>query len=206
MSFQKILEKYREYSFSQRDKGNRFERLMQAFLRTAPMYEGKFRHVWLWREFPYQSHIGGKDTGIDLVAQTFDGEYWAIQCKCYDENLRIDKPSVASFLATSNQQLVNDQGQTDIFARRLWISTTNNWESESEHTIKNQNPEVVCINLSDLTTAPVDWYVLEKGIHGVKAMRETKETNIQTQTFNKEETCHTRPKSAGETQRLSFFL
>ncbi|MBX2968309.1 MAG: hypothetical protein KF803_02975 [Cyclobacteriaceae bacterium] len=22
-------------------------------------------------------------TGIELVAETFDGDYWAIQCKCY---------------------------------------------------------------------------------------------------------------------------
>jgi predicted helicase len=72
MTFQNILAKYRAISFSERDKGDRFERLMQAFLKTAPLYEGKFRHVWLWREFPYKEHIGGKDTGIDLVAQTVE--------------------------------------------------------------------------------------------------------------------------------------
>ena len=35
--------------FSERDKGDRFERLMQAFLQTVPWHEGTFRHVWLWR-------------------------------------------------------------------------------------------------------------------------------------------------------------
>jgi len=30
MNFQKVLEKYRNISFSERDKGARFERLMQA--------------------------------------------------------------------------------------------------------------------------------------------------------------------------------
>lgn len=198
MTFQQILEKYREYSFSQRDKGDRFERLMQAFLRTAPMYEGKFRHVWLWREFPCQSHIGGKDTGIDLVAQTFDGEYWAIQCKCYDEHSQINKPAVDSFLATSSKQFVNDQGETDTFAMRLWISTTNNWGSEAEHAIKNQNPEVIRINLSDLIAAPVDWDALEKGVHGTKA-RLPKKTPLKHQenaigAFNKHFKNHERGK------------
>lgn len=34
MSFQKILDKYRKIAFSERDKGDRFERLMQAYLQT----------------------------------------------------------------------------------------------------------------------------------------------------------------------------
>ena len=35
MSFQKILGKYRKIAFSERDKGDRFERLMQAYLMQA---------------------------------------------------------------------------------------------------------------------------------------------------------------------------
>ena len=62
MTFQDILAKYRAVSFSERDKGDRFERLMQAFLQTVPWYAGTFRHVWLWREFPYKENLGGKDT------------------------------------------------------------------------------------------------------------------------------------------------
>ena len=38
MSFQAILTKYRKDSFSERDKGDRFERLMQAYLKTDPKY------------------------------------------------------------------------------------------------------------------------------------------------------------------------
>jgi predicted helicase len=97
------LKKYRASSFSERDKGARFERLMQAFLQTYPLYEGKFRHIWLWNEFPHRQDFGGKDIGIDLVAQTVEGNFWAIQCKCRDENSYIDKPAVDSFLATSSK-------------------------------------------------------------------------------------------------------
>lgn len=54
MSFSDILAKYRIVSFSERDKGERFERLMQAFLKTAPLYAGIFEHVWMWAD--YQQH------------------------------------------------------------------------------------------------------------------------------------------------------
>lgn len=169
MNFQNILTRYRTISFSERDKGDRFERLMQAFLKTVPWYEGKFKHVWLWGEFPYKQNIGGKDTGIDLVAQTVEGDFWAIQCKCWDEKATIDKPAVDSFLATSSKTFVNDQHQTASFALRLWISTTNRWGSEAENTIHHQNPPVLRINLTDLEEAPVDWEELDKGVSGVQA-------------------------------------
>ena len=175
MTFQDILAKYRAVSFSERDKGDRFERLMQAFLQTVPWYAGTFRHVWLWREFPYKQNLGGKDTGIDLVAQTVEGDFWAIQCKCYAETASIDKPAVDSFLATSSKQFVNDQLQTTSFALRLWISTTNKWGSEAENAIRHQEPPVQRISLADLENAPVDWAALEQGISGAQARQERKQ-------------------------------
>ncbi len=175
MTFQDILAKYRAVSFSERDKGDRFERLMQAFLQTVPWYAGTFRHVWLWREFPYKRNLGGKDTGIDLVAQTVEGDFWAIQCKCYAETASIDKPAVDSFLATSSKRFVNDQQQTTSFALRLWISTTNKWGGEAENAIRHQEPPVRRISLADLESAPVDWAALEQGVSGAQARQERKQ-------------------------------
>ena len=77
MNFLQILDKYRKISFSERDKGDRFERLMQTYLLTDPIYS--FKHVWLWNEFPSKGQFGGKDTGIDIVALTHNGDYWAVQ-------------------------------------------------------------------------------------------------------------------------------
>ena len=175
MDFNKILDKYRKISFSERDKGDRFERLMQAYLLTDPKYTSKLKKVWLWNEFHGKSDLGGGDTGIDLVAQTFDGDYWAIQCKCYQEDSLIDKPSVDSFLSTSSREFKNDQLKTVSFSHRLWISTTNKWGPNATEAIKNQNPPVTRINLYDLQQAPVDWAKLEKGIHG-EASRNAKKS------------------------------
>lgn len=175
MTFQKVLDKYRKISFSERDKGDRFERLMQAYLLTDPKYTSKLKKVWLWNEFHGKSDLGGGDTGIDLVALTFDGDYWAIQCKCYQETSLIDKPAVDSFLSTSSREFKNDQLKTVSFSHRLWISTTNKWGPNATEAIKNQNPPVTRINLLDLQEAPVDWEKLEKGIHG-EASRNAKKS------------------------------
>ena len=175
MSFQTNLDKYRKISFSERDKGDRFERLMQMYLQTDPKYAYKLKKVWLWNEFPGRTDFGGSDTGIDLVAVTHEGDYWAIQCKCYQAEAAIDKPAVDSFLATSSREFTNEQMQTTRFAHRLWISTTNKWGSNATEAITNQNPPVTRINLFDLIEAPVDWDKLEKGIHG-EASRTQKKT------------------------------
>jgi len=169
MKFQTILNKHRELSFSEKDKGTRFERLMQGYLLTTPIYENKFEKVWLWEEFPYKDELGRSDTGIDLVALTKNEGYWAIQCKCYQENIRIEKKYVDSFLATSSRSFSTGDGKKEGFSYRLWISTTNKWSQNAEEALRNQNPPVSRINLSDLESARVDWEKLDEGIFGIKA-------------------------------------
>jgi len=165
-NFNTVLNKYREIAFSQRDKGERFERLMKAYLLTDPKYAHKFKKVWLWNEFPAKEELGGTDTGIDLVALTIEGEYWAIQCKCYQETSVIDKPAVDSFITTSGRKFKDETGTLQSFAHRLWISTTNKWGTNAQEAIKNQHPPVNRLNLADLNDAPLDWVKLDNNITG----------------------------------------
>lgn len=165
-TFAQILNKFRQEAFSERDKGYRFERLMQAYLKTTTLYANLFEEVWLWTEFPFHDQFGGKDTGIDLVARTVEGEYWAIQCKCYAANAFINKPDVDTFLSTSGKRFETESGMTG-FVQRLWISTTNKWNSTAEQTIRNQNPPVTRLNLIDLENDDVAWNSLEQGIFGM---------------------------------------
>lgn len=168
-TFTKVIDKFRCEAWSERDKGFRFERLMQAYLKTTSLYAGRFEEVWLWSEFPCHDQFGGKDIGIDLVAKTFAGEYWAVQCKCYADDKYITKPDVDTFLSTSGKTFEVD-GMEHAFAQRLWISTTNKWNSAAELTIKNQTPQVTRLNLIDLEADDVDWEKLEQGLYG-KASR-----------------------------------
>lgn len=174
MSFITILNKYRKLSFSERDKGDRFERLIQSYLYTDPKY-AHLRKIWLWGEFPQRDQFGSHDVGIDLVAETVEGEYWAVQCKAYREDARITKEEVDTFLSTSGRSFKNEQGETIHFSNRLWVSTTNKWSSKAEETLQNQNPPVTRINLTDLEQAPVEWDKIDEGIFGENARKEKKQ-------------------------------
>lgn len=174
-SFQSVLATFRKYALSERDKGDKFERLIQAYLQTDPRYADLFTNVWLWNDFFARKDFGGKDTGIDLVARTTSGDFWAIQCKCFQENAVIDKPAVDSFLSTSSKNFKDEQLRTVGFTHRLWISTTNHWGENAQTAIQNQHPPVTRLGLHDLENAPVDWSKLAEGLTG-EASRTPKKT------------------------------
>ena len=170
MNIHDILAKVRQQSVTERQKGAVFEKLMQRWLQSDPRYCNLLKKVWLWDEFPAKGEFGGKDTGIDLVARTEEGDYWAIQCKCYDANAVIDKPAVDTFLSTSSKTFTDDVTLKTVgFSLRLWISTTDHWGPTATQTIANQNPPVQRIGLKDLEMSPVDWAKLEGGSQGSDA-------------------------------------
>jgi len=174
MTFEQTIREFREKSFSERDKGYRFERLMQSFLKTYPVYADLFTKIWLWNEFPSRNDFGAgdKDLGIDLVAMTKYGDYWAVQCKCYKEDARIDKPKVDTFLSASGRSFYDTQevGKKVNFSCRLWIDTTiNGFNHEAEISIQHHTPEVIRLGYYDLLDAPVDWQKIYDGLSGKNA-------------------------------------
>lgn len=172
MGLQQILDKYRKVSFDMRDQGSRFEKLMKAYLLTEPQYRGRFQEVWLWNEFPSRKDFGGKDLGIDLVAKTTLGEYWAIQCKFFKEDSLITKPQVDTFISTSGKSFEDTEeiGKRVKFSHRLWIDTTSKgFNPEAEKTVHNQTPPVSRINLYELMDSEVDWDKIEAGLSGANA-------------------------------------
>ncbi len=174
MTFRDILDKLRSEAFTEREKGAHFERLMRSWLLTDPRYS-QLTEVWLWEDFPSKTDLGGKDTGIDLVARTELGDYWAIQCKFYNEGTTIDKPAVDSFLATSSRTFLDVETlRTTGFTQRVWISTTEKWGSTAEESIRNQNPPVNRVNITDLEGSLVEWETLLRGLEGKAALAEKK--------------------------------
>ena len=159
-SFNTILEKYRKISFSEKDKGERFERLMKAYLLTDPKYAYKFKKVWLWAEFPGKNDLGGTDTGIDLVALTIEGDYWAIQCKAYDPSSSLKKADIDSFLSTSNRIL---------YSNRILITTTKSIGANARETLATQEKPVKLVDWTRLCDSPVDWALFNSKKGATKA-------------------------------------
>jgi len=174
-AFTRILDKYRQDSLSQKQKGYKFELLMQRYLQTDPIFASSLSNVWLWEEFFAKDQFGGKDVGIDLVAETTGGNFWAIQCKCYKADAIIDKPAVDTFLATSGKTFKDKDGNKVHFAYRLWLDTTEHgFNREALNSLENQDPEFHRVGLLELENAMVDWDRLDKGSSGENAQVQKK--------------------------------
>ena len=91
----------RTRQLSDAEMGRAFERLVQLYLQTEPEYRTILRHVWTLREVPAQVRkllvLPHPDEGIDLIARTRHGEYWAIQSKFRSQR---DKPLTRRELGT----------------------------------------------------------------------------------------------------------
>lgn len=171
IEFTDILEQYRNQSLSKSEYGTKFEELMASFLQTYPLYDGLFRAVYLWRDFPYKDQFGnGHDVGIDLVAET-DSDYWAVQCKMYEADRPVSKADLDSFMSASSKSFIDSEGRTRTFSNRLLIATTDNLGENARAMMQNQNPPVSTLMYRSLLEAEVDWEALENNVHGKKARR-----------------------------------
>src|SRR5882724_4261366 len=86
---------------SQAKKGAVFERLTQLYLQTTPEYRAELKQVWTLREVPSAVRellaLPLLDEGIDFIARTRHGKYWAIQSKFRSQH---DKPLTRKELGT----------------------------------------------------------------------------------------------------------
>jgi predicted helicase len=81
---------------------------VQLYLQTAPEYRTELQHVWLLREVPpdirRRLNLPNPDEGIDLIARTRRGEYWAIQSKFRSQR---DRPLTRRELGTFSSLAFN---------------------------------------------------------------------------------------------------
>jgi predicted helicase len=126
-------------------RGREFERICRWYLTNAPEYRRRFKHVWLWRDWP---GMRAPDRGIDLVAEEHGGDLWAIQAKAYAPDYAIKKKDVDSFLA--------EAGRPD-FSYRLLIATTDHLGPAAKSTLDEQREPVGYLLRSQLELAPVAW-------------------------------------------------
>ncbi|MDR1265747.1 MAG: DEAD/DEAH box helicase family protein [Propionibacteriaceae bacterium] len=134
-------------STSERDKGDKFERLVRRFLAVDAPWAARFSEVFMWADWPGRD--GRPDRGIDLVAVDREtGAPVAIQCKFYSRDHYLAKPDIDSFLAESGKHP---------FTGRLIVSTTDRWNTAAEQAIQDQQIPVQRIGLADLIDSSIDW-------------------------------------------------
>jgi predicted helicase len=91
---------------SKKQKGDAFELLTKHYLLLDPKYQTRLKNVWLLKEVPPKIHrklnLPNPDEGIDLIAETMEGTYWAIQSKYKEDekkSLTLDELSTFTSLA-----------------------------------------------------------------------------------------------------------
>ena len=142
---EQVLAAIRSVSSDERDKGDRFERLMLHALKVDRTYRQQFTDIWQWMDWPGRT---GPDIGVDLVARDPEGRLTAIQCKFYDPNAVLTKEVVDSFIATSAQKH---------WARRIIVATTDEWSPNALATLEGQAVPIERMGIDDLNAMTVEW-------------------------------------------------
>ena len=147
ISIHDVLAQFREAASSNRDLGDRFERLICRYLELDPIYAERFSNVWMWNEWPRKGNVG--DVGIDVVAEErATGEFCAVQCKFFLPEHTIAKEDIDSFFTASGKEP---------FTSCMIVSTTDRWGKNAEHALANQSKPVNRLTVHDLDASPIDW-------------------------------------------------
>lgn len=146
-SIHDVLAQFREAATSNRDLGDRFERLICRYLELDPIYAERFSNVWMWNDWPRKGNVG--DVGIDVVAEErATGEFCGIQCKFFLPEHTVAKEDIDSFFTALGHPL---------FTSGLIVSTTDRWGKNADHAIQHQTKPVTRLSVHDLDASPIDW-------------------------------------------------
>ncbi len=149
-----LLDSFRNAAVSEREKGTYFERLVRTFLLHEPCYADLYAgKVWLWEDWRREAaHRGlgdvGPDTGIDLVAETIDGELHAIQAKFYDEEARLSLRDLSTFLTAA--------GKTQYSHALIFLTATHSTGNLRQN-LQDQKTPVSLVTTHDLANSLIDW-------------------------------------------------
>jgi superfamily II DNA or RNA helicase len=126
-------------------RGRQFESVCKWFLENDPEYKRVIKRVWLWKNWPGR---WGRDKGIDLVAETYNKELWAIQSKAYAVSHSVTKHDIDKFLSESSRK---------VFSYRLLIATAADLSHNAKEVLEGQEKSVGTLFFSDLKKRKLNW-------------------------------------------------
>ena len=112
-SYKNLNKQLEKYTKNKQTKlaGDIFELVVKLYLQTNPKYKTKLKNVWLLKEvnekIKQKLNLPDEDEGIDLIAETFDKRYWAIQAKYRSNPKETLTLSGSGGLATFNSLAFN---------------------------------------------------------------------------------------------------
>ena len=147
-ALQDLLDRYTNVAATHREQGTYFEELTVVYLKNEPVYRELYRTVETYTAWAGRQGLDKRDTGIDLVAETFAGEVHAIQCKLFARDYHLQKADIDSFFTASGKKP---------FTHRIIVCTTNLWSEHAEEALREQRTPVIKIDLAALENSRIDW-------------------------------------------------
>jgi len=147
-SLRELLDHYRSVAATNREQGTYFEELTVCYLKNEPAWRDLYRDVVPYATWAERNNLDKRDTGIDLVAETHEGEVHAVQCKLYAPDYRVQKADIDSFFTASGKKP---------FTRRILVATTALWSDHAEVALLDQHTPVTKIDLPALEQSAIDW-------------------------------------------------
>ena len=148
----RLLDSFRGYTKSQREKGRYFENLALIYFRHDAKQQNCYEQVWTYEAWARERGESAQDPGIDLVAKMRGEEgFCAIQAKFYEPGKRLTRGStkIDSFFASSSRAE---------FTHRAIIDTSGkDYGSQLQNLINQSEKPFTRIRLNDLERSGIDW-------------------------------------------------
>ena len=164
MHFEEVIQKLNSEATDKRDKGTKFEQIIQRWFENDDLYfiKDQLENIFLWKDFPFKGEFGtGQDIGIDLVIKEKNGKYHSVQCKCYDDDTKVTKEDVAKFIASSNRVFHDKNKKECTFDNRFFITSNNNLTENALKEIQQQKTnKPILVTKLHLEKSNIDWLEL----------------------------------------------
>ncbi|QCQ04005.1 helicase [Ligilactobacillus animalis] len=145
-TFDELVKQIDDNLETQRDRGTAFEHMVVSYLKNEPTYKQKFKNVWMLSDVPAKYNISHQDTGVDIVAEDYNGNLTAVQAKFYTD--KVSKDSINSFIAEASKAY---------YTEGILVSSTDEWNRNAESALENNSKPITRIGLAQLRSADFDW-------------------------------------------------
>ena len=116
--FVEILSKFEDAPEYRKVKGDAFEYLSKFFLKSDPIFSPILKEVYHHSELSInvrdELKLPHPEIGVDLIAECYDGSYYAIQCKFHqDPAQNVTYEEVSTFLVLQREKVHSKNFLTD---------------------------------------------------------------------------------------------
>lgn len=153
-SYEIKMQELREMDLVNRIKGSIFEKISKRLLKEMDPAK-EYAEISLWSDWEHRGNE--RDCGIDLVIKTEAGEFIAVQCKFYREDIKVALPDLSTFFT----KLQSGVGEIQ-FAKGIIITTSNLTQDAYREVMQiGKKKPIELITKKDLIESGINWEAMD---------------------------------------------